>query len=140
MGFGLNALACSFNVAVELAVERCLLIIPGSVYSEDRNPSIRSGLGHVSKWGSTLMTTDADSSFLARLRHGPAFLFLGQAYLKLQAGDDALLALIVKKYGGASAGNPSYNGVRAAPARETRGCSGSLPRWSAALPPSGSLD
>ena len=55
------------------------------------------------------MTTDADSSLLAKLRQGPAFLFLGQAYLKLQAADDALLALILKKYGSAPAGNPSYN-------------------------------
>ena len=57
------------------------------------------------------MTTDADSSFLAKLRQGPAFLFLGQGYLKLQAADDALLVLILKKYGGAPVGNPSYNDV-----------------------------
>ncbi len=55
------------------------------------------------------MTTDADSGFLARLRQGPAFLFLGQAYLKLQAAEDPLLALSLKKYGPAPAGTPSYN-------------------------------
>ena len=43
------------------------------------------------------MSSDAEISFLAKLRQGPSFLLLGQAYLKIQAAEDSLLTLILRK-------------------------------------------
>src|SRR6184192_963789 len=46
-----------------------------------------------------------DTEFLARLERGPAFLLLGQGYLRLGGGVDAFLSEIAKKYG--SSGDPA---------------------------------
>src|SRR5438309_717335 len=45
------------------------------------------------------MSSEAEARFIAQLRQGPSFLLLGQAYLGLQAIEDPLLSLILRKYG-----------------------------------------
>jgi hypothetical protein len=45
------------------------------------------------------MTYSDLSGFYAHLKRGPAFLFLGQNYLRLETGQDAFLSEILRKYG-----------------------------------------
>ena len=42
------------------------------------------------------------------LRRGPAILFLGQDYLRLETGTDSLLTQVLRKYGSSDADRPSY--------------------------------
>lgn len=42
---------------------------------------------------------------------GPAFLFIGQDYLKLETGEDPFLAEIIRKYGEKRAETPSYHDI-----------------------------
>jgi len=45
------------------------------------------------------------------LKRGPAFLFLGQEYLRLESGIDSFLSEILRKYGKASTASPYYNQI-----------------------------
>jgi hypothetical protein len=49
--------------------------------------------------------------FYGRLKRGPAFLFLGQDYLRLESGLDSFLSEVIRKYGAAVGENPTYHEI-----------------------------
>jgi len=49
--------------------------------------------------------------FYRRLKRGPAFLLLGQNYLRLESGVDSFLSEVIRKYGGASAEKETYDEI-----------------------------
>jgi hypothetical protein len=49
-----------------------------------------------------------DDRVFERLQQGPAFLFLGQDYLRIETGQDPLLSEVTRKFGPHSATTPSY--------------------------------
>ncbi len=51
---------------------------------------------------------DITRDLYSRLKKGQVFLFLGQNYLKLEAGQDPFLEEVIHKYGNAGEGSPSY--------------------------------
>lgn len=52
--------------------------------------------------------TDRSDELHVLLKRGPAILFLGQDYLRLETGTDSFLAEALRKYGDTSADRPSY--------------------------------
>jgi|SRR5579859_6353204 len=66
------------------------------------------------------MSSDAEATFLSRLKQGPSFLLLGQSYLKIQASEDSLLTLILRKYPPSAAGSSTYFDLLAGAASEDR--------------------
>jgi hypothetical protein len=66
------------------------------------------------------MSSDGETNFLSRLKQGPSFLLLGQSYLKIQASEDSLLTLILRKYPPSAAASATYLDLLSGGASEDR--------------------